>query len=42
MPGGSAYKDHTFNNETAPTAHEFHSTIQVHEHYKTQKKTENT
>jgi hypothetical protein len=38
MPGGSVYKDHTFNKETAPTSHEtaqyihrnFHSTIQVH------------
>jgi hypothetical protein len=49
MPGGSVYKDHTFNKET-PTSHEnstihrtnFHSTILVHEHYKTQQKTENT
>jgi hypothetical protein len=40
MPGGSVYKDHTFNKETAPTSHEnstihrtnFHSTIQVREH----------
>jgi hypothetical protein len=40
MPGGSVYKDHTFNKETAHTPHEystiqrtdFHSTIQVHEH----------
>jgi hypothetical protein len=41
-PGGSVYKDHTFNKETAPTSHEnstihvhhtnFHSTILVHEH----------
>jgi hypothetical protein len=40
MPGGSVYKDHTFNKETAHTSHEystihrtnFHSTVQVHEH----------
>jgi hypothetical protein len=42
MPGGSVYKDHTFNKETAPicTSHEnstiqctnFHSKIQVYEH----------
>jgi hypothetical protein len=58
MPGGSVYKDHTFNKETAQYVHvtNFHSTIQyiyistiqVHEHYKTQetehteKNTENT
>jgi hypothetical protein len=51
MPGGSVYKDRTFNKETAQcTARIFtvqymymniHSTIQVHEHYKTQE-TENT
>jgi ABC-type glutathione transport system ATPase component len=66
MLGGSVYKDHTFNKETAhltKTAQyiariftvqykymNIHSTIQyiyisriqVHEHYKTQQKTENT
>jgi hypothetical protein len=47
MPGGSVYKDHTFNNETAHLTKTAHSiarifTVQVHEHYKTQQKTENT
>jgi hypothetical protein len=55
MPDGSINSDHTFNKETAPISHEnsaihrtnFHSAIQVHEHYKTQergitKNTENT
>jgi hypothetical protein len=50
MPGRIVYKGHIFNKETANTSHEnsaihrtnFHSTIQVHEYYKTQKKTENT
>jgi hypothetical protein len=50
IPGDSVYKDHTFNKEAAPASHEnstvhrtnFHSTIQVHEHYKTQHETENT
>jgi hypothetical protein len=27
MPGGSVYKDHAFNKETAPNSHE---TAQVH------------
>jgi hypothetical protein len=37
MPGGSVYKDHTFNKETAPTSHETAQyiarifTVQVHE-----------
>jgi hypothetical protein len=43
MHSGSVYKAHTFNKETAHKSHEsstvdrtnFHSTIQVHEHYKT-------
>jgi hypothetical protein len=47
--GGGVYKAHTFNKETAHKSHEnstihrtnFHSTIQVHEHYKT-RETENT
>jgi hypothetical protein len=47
MPGDSVYKDHTFNKETAPTSDEnstihrtnFHSTVQVHERYKTRQKT---
>jgi uncharacterized protein YqgQ len=30
MPGGSVYKDHTFNKETAHTSHE-NSTIKSHE-----------
>jgi hypothetical protein len=42
MSGGSVYKGHAFNKETANTSHEnntihrtnFHSTVQVHEHYK--------
>jgi hypothetical protein len=49
MPGGNVYKYHTFNKETAPSSHETAqykymniSTIQVHEHYKTEQKTENT
>jgi hypothetical protein len=49
MPGGSVYKDHTFNKKTAPISHEnrkihhtnFQSTIQLRGHYKTQQKTEN-
>jgi hypothetical protein len=37
MPGGSVYKDHTFNKETVPTSREnstIHrtNTIQVYEH----------
>jgi hypothetical protein len=50
MPGGSVHKDHTLNKGAAHTCHEnntthrtnYHSTTQVHEHYKTQQKTENT
>jgi hypothetical protein len=51
MPGGCVYKDHlVFNKKTAYTSHEnstkhrtnFHRTVQVHEHYKTQQKTKNT
>jgi hypothetical protein len=46
MLGGCVYKDHTFNKETAPTSREsstihrtnFHSTIQVREHYKNSRK----
>jgi hypothetical protein len=58
MPGGSVYKDHTFNKETAhlmKTAQDIarkftvqykymniHSTIKLHEHYKSQQRSENT
>jgi hypothetical protein len=50
MPGGSVYKDHAFNKETAHTSDEnstihrtdFHSTVQVHQHYETRQRTENT
>jgi hypothetical protein len=31
IPGGSVYKDHTFNKETAHTSQK-NSTIHVHEH----------
>jgi hypothetical protein len=46
MPGGNVYKDHTFNKETAQYIAwiftvqckymNIDSTVQVHEHYKTQ------
>jgi hypothetical protein len=47
MPSGSVYKVHKFYKETAHTSHENSTyiariTTQVHEHYKTQQKTENT
>jgi hypothetical protein len=30
MPGGSVYKDHTFNKETEHTSHEFSQYMNIH------------